>query len=406
MTCSRCSAENATDARFCAACGAPLGPEWEAIGRIVDQQLEQKIRKILKEQFADQKALEIETSELIAERVLKWAKAFGFFVGIPVAVIIAFLGFVGFKTWSDVTSAREKINVASSELSAAEDQAHKALADANSFQIQLHAAQAQLAAIPEIQQKQRDLEIKFRNFTYCGEGTSSLESMRKIDDVADRYRKYLVDVGLTLPAEIPQFCLSDKTASQTTSPSYYDPSSNKIVVNKVLIDDPTTWLREFTHQVIFNKVTQTSLIPGSTTKEVGAVYPIESTVAFYLPCSFLDDPAIGKAVAKMYDPSKSYVFNLDQKTNFGEYQTLDPVAQQPYRGAEIVGAIFWEVRALMDHRLADRLVVASWLAFTKTNPKPDMLGWLRIYRRQFDDRELQKYRADIDRVFRTHNVPL
>jgi DNA polymerase III delta subunit len=156
-TCSRCSTDNPADARFCVACGAPIGPEWHALDRFLDEQLVQKIRTVLKAEFADQKALEIETSELVADRVLKWAKTFGFFIGIPVAIAIGFLGFVGIKTWSDVTSVRDNLAKASADLASAQKELASAnqrtqeiLTDADKFKDQVRQAREQLAEIPEL----------------------------------------------------------------------------------------------------------------------------------------------------------------------------------------------------------------------------------------------------------------
>src|SRR5260221_8885088 len=107
--CQRCSAGNNASNRFCIACGAALGADWQALERLVDERLTERVRLVLKENFADQKTLEIETSELIAERVAKWAKTFGYFVGIPVALAAfiitlgaGFLGIIGLRTWSDI----------------------------------------------------------------------------------------------------------------------------------------------------------------------------------------------------------------------------------------------------------------------------------------------------------------
>ena len=67
LKCERCSTLNTAGSRFCLACGAPLAAEWRALERIVEERLTERVRSVLKENFADQKTLEIETSELIAE---------------------------------------------------------------------------------------------------------------------------------------------------------------------------------------------------------------------------------------------------------------------------------------------------------------------------------------------------
>jgi len=53
--------------------------------------------------------LEIETAELVADRTLKWAKTFNFFVGIPVFVVILLFGFMGIKSWYDITNIRDHL---------------------------------------------------------------------------------------------------------------------------------------------------------------------------------------------------------------------------------------------------------------------------------------------------------
>jgi hypothetical protein len=118
--------------------------------RFLDERLTERVRAVLKENFADQKALEIETSELIAARAIKWAKTLGYFVGIPIAVAAfiitlgaSVLGIIGLRTWSDIGAAQKELTIATAGLASARSQlddakarAKDALADAETFKAQ------------------------------------------------------------------------------------------------------------------------------------------------------------------------------------------------------------------------------------------------------------------------------
>jgi hypothetical protein len=181
--CKQCATENVAEARFCCACGAPISTEWKAIERILDDRLPNKIRDALKANFADQKALEIETSELVAERTLKWAKTFGFFVGIPLAIVTILLGFIGIKTWSDIRAAQETITFTSSTLASADaaltqaiSQAKSVQAEAQSFHQKYVEATKDLNAIPVLLQRQQQLETDVRNLKHFADQSTAIIS--------------------------------------------------------------------------------------------------------------------------------------------------------------------------------------------------------------------------------------
>ena len=191
ITCERCSAPNNPTNRFCVACGAPVGAEWKGLERIVDERLAERVRLVLKENYADQKILEIETSELVAERVSRWAKTFAYFVGIPVAaaaliitVGASVLGIIGLKTWSDIGAARKELAVAAEGLTSARarldeanTRARDALADADSFKQEIKDDRELLASIPALQQR-----------------TKALEEIIRLDD----FKRYLAAIGLSV----------------------------------------------------------------------------------------------------------------------------------------------------------------------------------------------------------------
>src|SRR4051794_3624295 len=107
VSCLCYDAENPRANRFCGACGASLNTEVDALRDYVGRRLPQEIDAILVRRFKDQKAVEIETTELIAERLLKWAKIVGIVFGVPAAVLAGFISFVGLKSYNDLSAVLE-----------------------------------------------------------------------------------------------------------------------------------------------------------------------------------------------------------------------------------------------------------------------------------------------------------
>src|SRR5438477_7508188 len=101
VQCPNCGASNLEDQRFCGKCGAALDPSIEIMKSLLDVLLPSKIQQIIREQYKDQKILELETTQSIVTRLSDWSKLFAFVVGIPIALVLVLLGFLGFRTYTD-----------------------------------------------------------------------------------------------------------------------------------------------------------------------------------------------------------------------------------------------------------------------------------------------------------------
>jgi hypothetical protein len=91
MKCPECAAENHDGKNFCSACGSLLTPQ---LLPVVRAQVEEYVRQ----HFKDQKLVENETSEAVAEKVLKWAK---YYYAFPVAVLVVICALLGISDYSD-----------------------------------------------------------------------------------------------------------------------------------------------------------------------------------------------------------------------------------------------------------------------------------------------------------------
>ena len=97
MNCPHCNSPSAEGKKYCADCGTPLDPQAKHLETFVKTQVEESI----KERFKDQKLVDIETSQAIAERLHGWAKLFAFFVGVPLGLFIIWLSIAGIEKYSD-----------------------------------------------------------------------------------------------------------------------------------------------------------------------------------------------------------------------------------------------------------------------------------------------------------------
>ena len=96
MNCNNCKAANPEGKKYCGDCGAAL--DLSAVAKDAD---ESAVQQQIRVQAKDQKLVEVELIEAVVNRLSNWAKLFGFFVGIPVALFLALLGLLGYKTYSD-----------------------------------------------------------------------------------------------------------------------------------------------------------------------------------------------------------------------------------------------------------------------------------------------------------------
>ena len=97
MYCPHCNSPSVEGKKYCADCGTPLDPQTKHLETFVKAQVEEAIQQ----RFRNQKLVDIETSQAVAERLHGWAKLFGFFVGLPFAALLIVLGVGGIEKYSD-----------------------------------------------------------------------------------------------------------------------------------------------------------------------------------------------------------------------------------------------------------------------------------------------------------------
>jgi hypothetical protein len=211
IICPKCGVPSAPNKNYCADCGASLKADADIKTLIEDQ-----VRETIENKFKDQKLLELETTFAISERVTNWAKRFAFWTGIPLALLIGVLTFLGFQKYTDFAS---KVDLAVATITPILEQSIKQAGDAEakSGAAQKTAEAAQLKAAEaltsvdmvmdetkkrlasEVDSKIQNISPRLNGFekTAAEIETTSIVVLKKVDDV----KKQLDDAAQTISTQ-------------------------------------------------------------------------------------------------------------------------------------------------------------------------------------------------------------
>jgi hypothetical protein len=345
VECARCKAPNPDGNRFCGDCGAPLEPAIADAKGVPDIQLRGQVAEIIKEHYKDQKIVEIETAQAIASRLLDWAKLLGFFVGIPVAVLLLILGVLGISKYSDFS---DKIDKAQLDIGAKLTDAQNSLAKIQANSASLGNAYDQLSAryentkavadkLDAVAKKVDAIDEKL-GFTPSSKVSEEIKS--KLESALSKFQLYLRSLGYKGTIDVINIDIREKMEAGAIA--YYEPDKRMMVIDSKYVEIPAIFYREYMHHVLY---------PGDvpTGAEFWAYYGIESGLAWYFPCSFVDNP---KPAPHASD------WDLTSKRKFTELQPN--VGDAIIDGTEIWGSAFWEMRSTLGRDAADKLLFDAW----------------------------------------------
>jgi hypothetical protein len=174
-----------------------------------------------------------------------------------------------------------------------------------------------------------------------------------LEESLSRYFKYLDGVGFpSSPASVSVVISSD------LNNAYYD--GTRIVIDQKMADDQSVALREYSHHILIKKA-------GAAWE--GHFAAIESGLADYFTCSFLNNPKLGEKAVKLYDPKAQFIRSMDNKRTYLDLPDIKDM-QFRYVGAEVWGGLFWLMRDRLGAAAADRLIASVWLGLEL--PKDDL----------------------------------
>jgi hypothetical protein len=185
------------------------------------------------------------------------------------------------------------------------------------------------------------------NFVPSSSLTSELKT--ELESSLASFRSYMGKLGFSIEARPISVEIVPGVIYKGFAAAFF-PDTASIVVTSAFARDKVSVLRQLAHS---------SLLTG--TIQSPEYLAIESGLATYFPCSFLNHPK----VADQASAAGQDVFppqNLLNSRRFSEIQ-LEEVASVQNDGSEIWGAAFWELRELLGQQDSDRLLAKTWQDF-------------------------------------------
>jgi hypothetical protein len=357
IECTRCKAQNPDGKRFCGDCGGPLDPALVAMRELMGTTLREQVHEVVKEHYKDQKIVELETTQAIASRLLDWAKLLGFFVGIPIAILFLILGALGIKTYSDFSGQVDKAQKdITAHLTDAQTRAAKLKADGEALSTDYEKLRAQFADTKALAEQLETLSKKVdvigEKLGFTPSSKISAEARSRLETAFPKFQQYLRGLGYRGSADTISVDIREKM--ETGALAYYDPDKRMMVIDSKHADDPVILYREYAHRVLYSLGTPSD--PDST---FGFYYAIESGLAWYLPCSFVNSPK----------PTTAVAWDLTKKRSFGELRP--EIGSAMNNGTEIWGSAFWEMRVALGQDVVDKSLFDAWFKLRPEEARSD-----------------------------------
>jgi cell division septum initiation protein DivIVA len=107
MNCPNCSAEVSGGQLFCGRCGSKAKAETVEDIQSQIESMRRRLDEIVQAKTIEQRFLEVDTTERVANRLMNWGKLFGFFVLIPISVLLLALSLLVGKELKDLHDVAE-----------------------------------------------------------------------------------------------------------------------------------------------------------------------------------------------------------------------------------------------------------------------------------------------------------
>jgi hypothetical protein len=369
----------------------------DTIAAVVQRETE----RIVSARLKDQKFVEVEITQAIVSRLSDWAKLFGFFVGIPLALLAIILGFLGVRTYTDfstkVSAAREE---ALKPLKDTKKEADRIATAYKDLGAQLEATSALASKVDALSQKVTRIE---QAVSFKPSALLTRDLRKSLEQIFGTYYSYLKGVGFTVTGVPPTFSLDTGTDLN----SYYlQPPANQIVMTEVMAKLPYPGLREYTHYVLF------ALNSGSLSSfdrqlpDTQDPTGLESGLADYFPSSFSDQSDVGKEVWTLFQkryPGIQIRRDLDNHRVFSEIQLGKT---EEHDAGNVWGGAFWQIRQTVGKTSCDKLLLQAWKDFDLRRSSTDLTTFPRELLKQDERLYASKYTRQIRDVFQARGLIL
>jgi hypothetical protein len=287
-----------------------------------------RVRDVLHDQYKDTRYLELETAEAIANRVMGWAKLFGFFAGIPLVIIAVWLGWLGYKSISDITAEVKKVQT---------------LVD--SLEKDVIAKRAQLDKLNELDELERRLTAlssrvqTLEAVKFGGSADIGAAAKKRIEDALGRYQQRFASLGYRFPANQEVNVRTEPSAAMRDRGMIALYEKKTMFVDEKYTAHDDVVLREYTHHILLRG--DVRALGGNND-----LRSLESGLADYFSRSFEGSPEYPSIPGRTLANDLKIVL------------TRNPADIQNIGLAW--GALGWDLRARIGRDAADALLLAAW----------------------------------------------
>jgi hypothetical protein len=359
-TCPQCHAHYDVDDRFCHSCGHQLVNDAACVEAQLARILPGQIDAALASRLREQKVVEVETAQLLAERAVSWLKLLGFFVGLPIVAGGIVLAFLGFKTYSDFQSYLEKAARFEKVLTTAEQHSGEINKRVTELDAALVSAHTQIdRQLAQIGKQQKDLQAQVstiqQRLRFCPSKGLSAELKNSLQNKLAQFIGYLEKVGFQNLDKQISVCVYSKDdpiqdpnlRSRTDQNAFYMTQDRTIYIHRDLAPVPSVALREYTHYALLTAANGNTALHRSE---------IESGLADYFPASFLDNPLIGDKLGALFNLPTPYIRNLANTMTY-------PAGAEEHTLGEAWDGAIWQCRQQLGAQVTDKLVLQAWKDF-------------------------------------------
>jgi hypothetical protein len=336
-----------------------------------------EVEAALNQRLKDQKLVETEAAEAVVAKLSDWAKLFGFFVGIPLALFAVALGFFGVKSFADLSDlingvqqsvTREFAQVQGrtallrKETDTLRARAEAIRQEAEAVDAGYRKLKEQFADVSGLAAEVKTLstkvdEIEKIAFEPSRALTPDLE--KRLTALLASFQVYMQRTGFTSKGGV-KVLLQDEAQSHGAI-AYYDPAQNCMFVQAAYASDSDAVFRQYAHHVL--------LAHQDQAMQSHAYASIESGLAFYYPCSFNNNSKFGAESARIAGVSvgRPYIADLASQLSFDKaYEQMHPT-----QAGEVWGGALWELRDLLGKERADTMLFRAWTALKSDEMQGD-----------------------------------
>jgi hypothetical protein len=191
--------------------------------------------------------------------------------------------------------------------------------------------------------------VTLPSFSFVPSSSLTSELKTELENSLTSFRSYMGRLGFSIGARPISVEIAPGVEYKGFA-ALWNPGTSSIVVASAFARDKVSVLRQLAHPSLHTKTIQSP-----------EYLAIESGLATYFPCSFLNHPKLAdQASAAGQDVFRPQ--NLLNNRRFSEIQ-LEQFVSVQNDGSEIWGAAFWEIRELLGPEDADRLLAKTWQDF-------------------------------------------